>query len=515
MDPFSEKEEKEGVRWNWSKFPSTKLDASSLVLPLGALYTPLKDVGAPALPENPVLCKGCKAVANPHCRLDPVSRLWVCPFCLNRNPLPSEFLGALTPGGPVPPALSSSTVEYILPGRPAAGPPVFFYCMDTCVPADEMEALKDSVVQSLCLLPEDCYVGLITFGTFVTIWELGFGELHKSYVLNGTREYTPQEVREYLCLHHAPSAGAGPGAPGAVTVAPGVVGRFLVPLRECELALTSAVEELCPDAWPVKPDTRPLRCTGTAMDLCVTLLQLSGLTNGGRLMIFNGGAPTKGPGAVVSLELKEHIRQHPELTADQAPHYAAACKFYKGLADRLVQHGFACDIFACCLDQTGLMEMSCCITATGGACLMVDTFRSAVFKQSFHRLFATTGPTGGLNMAFNATMEIQCSRGTRISGIVGPCSSLNKMSPCVDPEGEIGLGKTCAWQMSALTNTTTFGIFFDVNGSGEEGAQRFVQIITSYQHISGEHRLRVATLAHEICASASPTALAEPGAFDQ
>ncbi len=33
MDVFSEKEEKEGVRWNWSKFPSSKSDASSLVCP--------------------------------------------------------------------------------------------------------------------------------------------------------------------------------------------------------------------------------------------------------------------------------------------------------------------------------------------------------------------------------------------------------------------------------------------------------------------------------------------------
>ena len=35
----------------------------------------------------------------------------------------------------------------------------------------------------------------------------------------------------------------------------------------------------------------------------------------------------------------------------------AACKFYEGLADRAVSNCHVIDIFACSLDQIGLLEM--------------------------------------------------------------------------------------------------------------------------------------------------------------
>jgi len=45
------------------------------VLPLGALYTPLRSIAElPAVPYEPVRCKGCVSVLNPYARVDFVGK---------------------------------------------------------------------------------------------------------------------------------------------------------------------------------------------------------------------------------------------------------------------------------------------------------------------------------------------------------------------------------------------------------------------------------------------------------
>lgn len=68
----------------------------------------------------------------------------------------------------VPPELhpQSTTIEYQL-SRPAPSPPIFLYLVDTCQEEDSLKALKESIVMSLSLLPQNALVGLITFGTMV------------------------------------------------------------------------------------------------------------------------------------------------------------------------------------------------------------------------------------------------------------------------------------------------------------------------------------------------------------
>lgn len=54
----------------------------------------------------------------------------------------------------------------------SAGPPVFLFVVDTCQDDDELKELKDSIQQSLNLLPDDAMVGLITFGAMVHVQEV-------------------------------------------------------------------------------------------------------------------------------------------------------------------------------------------------------------------------------------------------------------------------------------------------------------------------------------------------------
>jgi len=99
-------------------------------------------------------------------QVDVRARLWICPFCLSRNPLPPHYKD-ITPNA-IPPELhtKNTTIEYKL-SRPAPSAPIFLYVVDTCQEDDSLISLKDSLVMSLSLLPENALVGLITYGTMV------------------------------------------------------------------------------------------------------------------------------------------------------------------------------------------------------------------------------------------------------------------------------------------------------------------------------------------------------------
>ncbi len=50
--------------------------------------------------------------------------------------------------------------------------------------------------------------------------------------------------------------------------------RFLQPVSQCEFTLTSILEQLQQDPWPVANDKRALRCTGTALSVGLGLLEV-------------------------------------------------------------------------------------------------------------------------------------------------------------------------------------------------------------------------------------------------
>ncbi|KAK1090554.1 GTPase-activating protein S23, partial [Friedmanniomyces endolithicus] len=288
--------------------------ASRLVVPIGALYTPLKEKSdTPLLQYEPVTCKApCRAVLNPFCQVDMRARIWICPFCLQRNGLPPHYKDISE--NQIPPELhpGSTTIEYRL-ARPAPTPPIFVFVVDTCQEEDSLKALKDSIIMSLDLIPPHALVGLITYGTMAQVHELGYTECAKSYVFRGNKDYTGKQVQEMLGLLTAPGARPGmqqvqpqPGRPAPPPMG-GAGQRFLLPVQQCEFQLTNALESLQKDPWPVANDRRSIRCTGVALSVATGLLETSFQNAGGRIMLFTGGPATEGPGMVVGPELKEQI----------------------------------------------------------------------------------------------------------------------------------------------------------------------------------------------------------------
>jgi protein transport protein SEC23 len=57
-----------GLRLSWNSWPSTRIEATRTVVPIAALYTPLKKrADLPAVLYEPVTCKApCRAVLNPY-----------------------------------------------------------------------------------------------------------------------------------------------------------------------------------------------------------------------------------------------------------------------------------------------------------------------------------------------------------------------------------------------------------------------------------------------------------------
>jgi protein transport protein SEC23 len=228
---------------------------------------------------------------------------------LSRNPLPPHYKDITA--NAIPPELhpSNTTIEYRL-SRPAPSPPIFLYVVDTCQEEDSLSALKESLIMSLSLLPENALVGLVTFGTMVQfpigenkfkseltlkkaqVHEIGYTECPKSYVFRGSKDYSAKQVQEMLGLT---STGVRPGMqqqqPGRPMPPMGPAARFLLPVQQCEFQLTKALEQLQKDPWPVASDRRNLRCTGVALSVAVGLLESSFQNAGGRIMLFAGGNP--------------------------------------------------------------------------------------------------------------------------------------------------------------------------------------------------------------------------------
>ncbi|XP_016954189.1 protein transport protein Sec23A isoform X1 [Drosophila suzukii] len=501
---IQQNEDRDGVRLTWNVWPSSRIEASRLVVPLACLYQPLKErPDLPPIQYEPVLCtrSNCRAILNPLCQVDYRAKLWVCNFCFQRNPFPPQYAAISEQHQPAELIPGFSTIEYTITRAPTM-PPVFIFLVDTCMDEEELDALKDSLQMSLSLLPPNALVGLITFGKMIQVHELGAEGCSKSYVFRGTKDLTAKQVQDMLGIGRGAAPGPQqqqqlPGQPAGAAAPVPPAHRFLQPIGQCDAALGDLLSELQRDPWPVPQGKRYLRSTGAALSIAVGLLECTYPNTGGRIMTFVGGPCSQGPGQVVDDELKHPIRSHHDIHKDNVRFMKKAIKHYDALALRAATNGHSVDIYSCALDQTGLLEMKQLCNSTGGHMVMGDSFNSSLFKQTFQRVFARDG-RNDLKMAFNATLEVKCSRELKISGGIGSCVSLNVKSPSVS-DVEIGMGNTVQWKLCTLNPSSTVAYFFEVVNQHAapipQGGRGCIQFITQYQHPSGQRRIRVTTLA--------------------
>jgi protein transport protein SEC23 len=160
--------------------------------------------------------------------------------------------------------------------------------------------------------------------------------------------------------------------------------------------MSTILEELEPDAWPVAVGQRGMRSTGAAVGTATALLEIGATMSGARMMLFTAGAPTVGAGAVATLSLEDRMRQHVELQKGGAPLFAGADAYYDKISQRLAKNGHVCDLFACALDQLGLLEMRHLVEKTGGTLVNHEGFRGGVqgdvFTSTLLKMFEPGSP---------------------------------------------------------------------------------------------------------------------------
>ncbi|KAK8820854.1 hypothetical protein WA556_005168 [Blastocystis sp. ATCC 50177/Nand II] len=475
------------------------MEATKCVIPMACLYSPLKTIYGmpPALPYQPVRCRqpNCGAILNPYCQIDFRAKLWTCPFCGQRNHFPPEYAQNISESSlPYEVMPAYTTVEYEIQGRQSI-PPVFLLVIDTTIDAKELNSLKDTLQQNLSFLPDNALVGIVSYGMHVEVHELTTSDISRSYVFNGKKEYATSKVADMLGLRGT-VAQTQIGASSAAS-------RFIMPIGDCSVMIDTILSELEKDPWPVAAQHRAERSTGSALSIASSLLEIACPQSPAHIMLFAGGPCTSGPGMIVGTDLEETIRAHVDIERDKAPHLKAATTFYEGLAERCRKSRQTIDLFACCLDQVGLLEMRSCIETTGGLCMLGDFFSQSIFQQSLAHVFEVypedyrQGDADNLMMGFGATIELQTTKEFKVSGCIGPCVSQKKAGPSVG-ELEIGECGTTSWYLGCIDPSTTLAFYFEVSNSEDTSIQnrrRCLQLVTSYTHPNGRLRLRVTTVS--------------------
>jgi protein transport protein SEC23 len=403
-------------------------------------------------------------------------KIWTWPICQTRNPLPQTYHQITPDCKPAELYDDFTTVEYTLQ-TPHLFPPVFLFVVDTALSEKEFEFLKSVLLLAVSSLPPAAYVGFISFGSLISVHELKVNDFPRTYVFSGNKTYSAAELQKMLAI----------GDPAS--------NPFVLLAEEAELMLTSLVDRLELDSCPVPKGERTPRCTGTALHLAVTLLEILFAKLGGQILLFTSGPITKGQGAMATLARSDPVRQHTDIDKNNVPLTTAALGFFSEVGARASDGGIVINYISAAFEETGLYELQPAILRTGGWIVSGESWREENISQTIQKYFAHVFPHVGCD----CTISLNCTRNFKIAGCIGTCTSLgNKANPDLIAEKPIGNGGTTEWKFCGALPSTTLAFFIDISASKADpvpaGTTGYIQFVTRYRHVqSGKLRLRVTT----------------------
>ena len=511
MLDISKEESQNGVRMSWNVLPTNAVDLQRYVIPCGIHYTPLKKVDNLQLLEyEPIQCKTCKSVLAPSYQVDFRSKAWACPFCYTKHVFPTEYATHISedtlPAELLP---ESTTIEYKL-NRKESQWPVFMFLIDTAVDESELNELKETIQSTLSSIPPECGIAMIVYGTMCQVVELGFTDFPKMYVFKGDKKYTPAEITEQLGLvnKNDPRMQSQNGK------------KFIVPLKDCEFTINSFLDDLFPDPFPQGEKQRKANCAGLAMNVAISLLEAVHNGEPCRIFMFSGGPCNIGLGEIVDIKLTETIRNYLDFEKgnDNVKHFKEAVAYYEELADRAFKANQIIDIYSCCLNQIGLLEMKFLVERTGGLMVLTDSFSTVPFKDTFKKVFEVD-EEGNLKMCFKGKSEVYVSKPLQLKGAFGHLVSLNQNTLNMVSSYPIGEGKTRVWNLGGLDETATFCYILDIdpNASKTNTELRYATIQFCTTYIAGDRstRLRVTTIRRKLSPSLQNNKYEVAQGFDQ
>ena len=164
------------------------------------------------------------------------------------------------------------TMEYALPGAPPH-PVSIIFVIDTCVSAEEVKSLTNTLSQLLQLIPSTFRVGIITTGMSNHLYDLASTEIINTFAFNPAKEYTNVQYCEMLginSLSHTEPSG------------------FLVPVGEASLQLAAARNDIERDPYGDTEKNRETNGMGSAISLALAVLEALNPDSPGRVMVFTG-----------------------------------------------------------------------------------------------------------------------------------------------------------------------------------------------------------------------------------
>lgn len=511
---FVQAEEREGARLTWNVWPSTRLEAHRVVVPLAAIVAPGKPLSEDqVLPYEPLQCRGCHLCLNPYCQVDFQGKTWSCPHCLARNQFPPHYHSISPEQLPAELFPQYTTVEYRLPKMGAQTRPLaIIFVLDACMAEEDLSAAKESIEQVMGVLPGDVCVGLVAFGRTVSLYEVSQSDgFTRSVLFKGDRDMSGDQVRSLLQLGSRP--------PSKNQQAHNPCDSFLRPHAECEYSLERILEELRPEHQRSRlQGHRPERAVGAALNVATTLLEMHSQGQGGRVVLLTSGPPTIGPGAIAETDYSNELRTHHDFEKGVAKHYKRARAHYDAIGQRLAASSAALDVFACSMDQCGLAEMKGAVESTGGVALLAESFSSEVYRRTLHHAFACDERSGSLRGFYNGSFTAHAPKEVRVNGAIGPLTPADnpKHSVCQPSDIEVGHGGTVCWRLPTLSEGTNVAVYFEVaNAQANQlptGSPLVLQFQCSYLTASGERRLRAATIARTWAEDSGGTVAS---AFDQ
>ncbi|CCH46283.1 hypothetical protein BN7_5875 [Wickerhamomyces ciferrii] len=496
----------DGVRFNWNTFPVTRTEEDNITVPIGCVYTPLKQKDdLSIIQRQPFRCINCQGVMNPFCLIDAVARTWACAICLTRNKFQTNYdighvLDEMDP--------TATTVEYLLPD-PSPSPLLFVYVIDLTLESIELDALKSKIIENLVHHPSGSYVALITFDSTVQLHELGLSsEWGDSFIFQGKKDYSTKDIQKYLGM-------SGNGSRFFNPANLGVFNKIFIPINHESL---EKLIQVIKSVQPVSPPTssnRPERCTGSALAVASSLIEGSFKDATGHILAFIGGPCTLGEGKVVDISKSKVIRTFHDIKKKRAKHLKSATKFYEKLALRASineKHEkigkdpnstsiYSISIFTSGYDQPGTYEMSSLTTLTGGLLILADSFTTNIFKESFNKIFDVT-KDGYNDIKTRGSLTVLTSQHLKVAGLIGKGSRLERYhgSENFISDVPIGQGLTNVWSLPLITSKHNYSLFFHVNTVGHSSEKRgipkhlCIQFQTVYKHPDGYEHLRVTTL---------------------
>ena len=491
---FTETELNEGTRFVWNSVPSSRLLLKQNMIPFGVFCSPFfqRDPQVDRRLGVPLKCAKCSFAANPYCSLDFYnSKSWICCNCSHRNPLSHQIVNYLQQGGVLQEFDANSTVfEYQVDSQKQYQRTLILL-LDTAMESDELEKMKEGILQSL---PNeeglDYNLGIVTFGKHIKLHNL-VSETRQELVLDGVKDYSNEQLLSLLSLRES--------LPNS---APNMLNKFIQPASKCINRVLKIVSRLKPSSFEISvkgEHKRKLRCTGNAMQLSM-IISSSFCNHGTKIAAFLGGACTYGPGLIVSPDLVDHFRSHSDLikNASKLSKFNKAHKFYSSLGLLCDKFNLTIDIFAFCLDQYGLGEMADLVQQSGGIVINHEEFNNKEYvpsvKQYMGSLFSS-------NNVWNSRISVLCSEEMGLHGALGSLKSINKIKELEKQDNQMGQsGGNKFYLGNAGVNTSILFLFQQKNPEiSIKSKPCYFQFQSSYYDENGFSVLRVATFSRNYC----------------